>query len=174
MSRKNPLWMEFKEEKFDTDSILVRTNIVKPPIDILSLVKYLGIKIFVLKEGLHYRSVVKNTKAPTEASIWINTSLSRQAQNFELARSLGHIFLHPYDRQFSTPITSKKERDPKQIEIEAERFAERLLMPNFFVSRYSRAFNNTEKLIKGLTVIFDVPTNIMEKRLLDIHNLQNL
>lgn len=83
-------------------------------------------------------------RGPTgEPTIYINTKKSWTHQRFTLAHELGHYFLGHGSRMRDTKEQLFK-RDP--AEIDANRFAAELLMPENKVREYARNFLSLEEM----------------------------
>lgn len=96
----------------------------RPPVDILNLVRTLGIQVYLAPNMGRALSALER-KGPT---IWLNSQDNVERQRFGIAHQLGHLLLHPpADIYRDVTYAWDSKTDPK--EREASEFASHLLMP---------------------------------------------
>jgi len=127
--------MTSKNIKLITEKILSKYNIYNPPINVKSLSKKIGIKLVEtdLPDDISAIIDLEDFKSPY---ILVNKAHHPVRQRFSIAHELGHYFLHKptkvhVDKNFSTIF--KRDQNSSTalipIEIEANKFAAHLLMP---------------------------------------------
>ncbi len=161
-------------------SILEDLNINKPPVPVELIAKKMGAKLtfepFEGKDdisGMMFRDGEINI-------IGINSSHPNTRQRFSIAHEIGHLVLHK-KKLFIDKVVKIDFRDTTSSmaidknEIAANAFAAELLMPRDFVQREIRREiskqNNVigkEALIQKLSNTFDVSTQAMEYRLINL------
>jgi Zn-dependent peptidase ImmA (M78 family) len=123
-----------KERRFNAPlkmakKVLVRYEVVTPPINVTTIIKAEGFKILKQKLPSDISGMIEKTK--TEKNIYINSNHAPTRQRFTLAHELGHHFLHTIDGEHKDNATLfRKDTDTLSIDQEANRFAAELLMPD--------------------------------------------
>lgn len=161
-------------------SILEDLNISEPPVPVEMIAKKMGAKLtfepFEGKDdisGMLFRDGEINI-------IGINSSHPNTRQRFSIAHEIGHLVLHK-KKLFIDKVVKIDFRDTTsgmaidKNEIAANAFAAELLIPRDFVQReirreISKQNNVTgkEALIQKLSNTFDVSTQAMEYRLINL------
>lgn len=127
----------------------------KIPINLEKIVGDANIKLIKEELDNEISGVLKITD-DGKATILVNASHHPNRQRFSIAHELGHYFLHHrpgihVDKEFRRNSASGE--GLHSIEIEANRFASELLMPDFLV----------EKEIKNVGGFLDTDDEIVEK-----------
>lgn len=157
-----PLWQVLKRTADDdtpADRILMHFGIVTPPVPIEKMASALGFAVVdtplmgSLSGGIDTRTL------PATISLR-STGQSTERKRFTLAHEIGHAMLHP-------PGTYRREdyKDTDAVELQANRFAAQLLMPEWMLDLY--VGNRKTKLI-DLARRFGVSSMAMEMRLRQI------
>lgn len=157
-------------EKFVLE-LLDGNKITQPPVDVEKIAKYLNIKVkkhpYNSKNDLS-AMLIRDDK---NVLIGVNSNHSEQRQRFSIAHEIGHFLLHEGDKLFVDREIKYKVnfRDSKSSlgidsnEIEANRFASSLLIPDRFISKDLTSYeididdkNNIEKVCSELADIYNV------------------
>lgn len=134
------------------------------PVDIISLCKDLGLRVFRVQNWTQAMSGMIRKDAEGETfSIYVNATHSNTRQRFTIAHELAHWILHREligdgvldDGLYRSGL-------PVQIEVEANRFAADLLMPKSLVNREWQKQDND---IVSMATLFDVSKAAMAIRL---------
>lgn len=134
----------------------------KLPVDILSIVKAIGLEAYSLSdeeiaEGVSGRCEIQEGESH---SLYVNTQEPLARQRFTLAHELGHYCLE-HGSSFRDTRESMYSYDPK--EHAANTFAADVLMPKEFVEHYVLEKGLTD--ISLLSDIFEVSYSAMKIRL---------
>ena len=161
--------------------ILKELNVTEPPVPVELIAKKMGAKLmfepFDGKDdisGMLFRDG-ENT------IIGINSSHANARQRFSIAHEIGHLALHKGNKLFIDKVVKINFRDNKSSmaidsnEIAANAFAAELLMPRDFVRdeihnelERQKSITNKDDLIQKLAKTFDVSTQAMEYRLINL------
>ena len=134
------------------------------PVDIISLCKDLGLRVFRVQNWTQAMSGMIRKDAEGETfSIYVNATHSNTRQRFTIAHELAHWILHREligdgvldDGLYRSGL-------PVQIEVEANRFGGDLLMPKSLVNREWQKQDND---IVSMATLFDVSKAAMAIRL---------
>lgn len=161
-------------------SVLEKFNISEPPVPVELIAKKMGVKLtFEPFEGKDDISGMLFRDGDISI-IGINSTHPNTRQRFSIAHEIGHLVLHK-KKLFIDKVVRIDFRDitsgmaVDNHEIAANAFAAELLMPRDFVLRelrreISKQNNITEKetLIQKLSSTFDVSTQAMEYRLINL------
>ena len=126
-----------KSERKAAIDLLHKSNIIIPPVDVVSIIKGLGIK-YVEGELSDDVSGILDRRDKEKTYIFINEDHHINRKRFSAAHELGHYFLHAnsgihVDKQSFWKRDSRSSEGIYTIEIEANRFAAELLMPEEFL-----------------------------------------
>lgn len=153
------------------NNLLTKYNISDFPVDVQKIAEGEGVQIEfrVLPDDISGLLNISQSKKPV---IIVNNSHSKTRQRFTIAHELGHFLMHKpsgmhVDKNFFRDIQSSLAQFPK--EIEANRFAASLLMPERFVKAFIE--NNKvlldlfdDDIIKLLADKFEVSSTAMSIR----------
>jgi len=159
------------------EKILEKSNISSAPVEVENLAKEVGIEI-IKAELPHDISGAIDMENPSRPRILINKDHPLVRQRFSIAHELGHFFLHKpdgihIDKNFSSIFLRNEDSSTAlyPIEIEANKFAALLLMPEKFLVNSIRQKLQEERtieistLIKNLKDQFEVSEPAMKFRL---------
>jgi Zn-dependent peptidase ImmA (M78 family) len=172
-----------KKEKM-ANELLDEFGIKKPPVPVEDIAKNKGVK-------LSYDTFDGNDdisgllfKDKDNIIIGINSAHHINRQRFSIAHELGHLLLHDNNELFVDKAIRLNFRDSKSStavdlkEIDANAFAAELLMPKSFIEneifklmKKSPSLTR-DKLIEKLAKIFQVSSQAMEFRLINLGFLQ--
>lgn len=146
------------------EEVYGQLNKIYPPIDVNQILKTYGLKVYEAsfdKEdilGIYHKSTKK---------VFIKTGISSKLSKLIAAKLLSHYFLHPDVEEDILTESDLKENEDKMIDqdIESEKFAESLLMPEFLTKRIWNQFSS----IKDISRIFNLPHTTVYKRLSNLH-----
>jgi Zn-dependent peptidase ImmA (M78 family) len=122
------------------EELLQRAGVTEPPVDPEALAAGLGIEVIMNTESFAHDTSVSGVliRQNGTAVIGVNADQSKQRQTFTIAHELGHFILHGdavhEDRgyMFRDTDSSTAEHVP---EVEANQFAQNLLMPLWMVEK---------------------------------------
>lgn len=146
-------------EKYVID-LLEKNNIKNPPVDVEKIAAYLNIKVkrqpYNSKDDLSAMLI----RDDNNVIIGVNSSHSEKRQRFSIAHEIGHFLLHEgskliVDRQIKYKVNYRDGRSSLGTdidEIEANRFASSLLIPDLFIiedlSRYEVHMDDEDNIEK--------------------------
>ncbi|HEY6000541.1 MAG TPA: ImmA/IrrE family metallo-endopeptidase [bacterium] len=158
----------------EVNRLLSESNVQEEPIPVFEVARAVGTTLrigplpselsgFLLREG-------------ESTIIGVNNLHPRTRQNFTVAHELGHLRLHPnssfVDRKLS--FYARDSRSGKAVderEIDANRFAAALLMPEKLLRPYIHAKNvdlGDEHLLESIARKFGVSTQALTYRLINL------
>lgn len=152
-----PLWKWMRDtDKTSPDDVLSFFEITVPPVDMEYLVRRLGVNLhFVDNPG--WAGAVETTE--DRADIWVNRNDHPLRQRFTMAHEIGHLLRHP-------SASGRLHRDTTfqggWQEVEANRFAADLLMPEWMLDM---AISSTKGDVRRLANLFQVSEQAMTYRL---------
>lgn len=164
------------EIRSEVNNLLQAKNINSVPVHVFELIEEYGIKI--LKDEMEDDHsgflLVENGKA----TVAINSKHHPNRQRFTAAHELGHFFLHAkgedklfVDKAFNR--NSKSSTGAEVLEIEANRFAAELLMPDFLVREKVGARIISDIDVYQLAIDFKVSEQAMALRLVNLRLIDN-
>jgi len=165
--------------KHETEQLLKATKCTSAPIDVEALAKYLGAQVVYEPFTEDMSGVL--VKEKKGIVIGVNSTHARTRQRFTIAHECGHLCLNHsgeifVDRTMRSQSMIKK-RDARSSlaidgdEIEANRFAAELLMPERFLTAEIRRLNEKDfsgDLVNELSKVFQVSPRAMEYRLTNL------
>ncbi len=132
------------------EQLLKKNNITKPPIDVYAIAKNLNLIVIPRPYTAKNKLAAMLIREGRKVIIAINSDHDKQKQRFSVAHEIGHFLLHPgeklfIDREFSVNFRDSKASIGKHIqEIEANRFAGKLLIPERFLIEDLHAYHMDE------------------------------
>jgi Zn-dependent peptidase ImmA (M78 family) len=121
------------------EDILNKHNIKQPPIEVEEIAKKLNFFVIRRPYSSGNKLAAMLIRDAGKVIIALNGSNDKEKQRFSIAHEIGHYFLHPgenlvVDREFVVNFRDSKSSIGKHIqEIEANRFASNLLIPEHFL-----------------------------------------
>lgn len=163
----------------EAEQLLKAVRCTSPPVDVEAIAKYLGAQVIYEPFGEDMSGVL--VKEKKGIVIGVNSTHARTRQRFTIAHECGHLRLNHsgdlfVDRTMRSQSTVKM-RDKRSSlaidrdEIEANRFAAELLMPERPLLAEIRRFNErgfSGDLVTELTKVFQVSAQAMEYRLTNL------
>jgi len=164
------------EIRLQVNDFLQTKNINSVPVDVFELIEECGIKVIKdeMEDDHSGFLLVENGKA----TVAINSKHHPNRQRFTAAHELGHFFLHAQgedklfvDKAFNRNSTSSS--GAEVLEIEANRFAAELLMPDFLVREKvgDRVISDLD--VYQLAIDFKVSEQAMTLRLVNLRLIDN-
>jgi Zn-dependent peptidase ImmA (M78 family) len=160
----------------EASSLLRNLGITKPPIPVDELADSVG--ALVVRNNFDGSESGFTLRDGERIVIGINTRTSRKRQRFSIAHEIGHVVLHPLNTLIVDHSVRMDWRDgvsslgTNRQEIEANAFAAALLMPqDMIISRvkgYTSQVSSRDELISDLARVFDVSTEAMGFRLINL------
>lgn len=157
------------------EDLLGRYGISTPPVDVDKLAMLLGASVVRTRaEGTESGFVMRDG---SRAVIGVNSRTSRRRQRFTVAHEIGHLLMHEGNLIVDSSIRANYRNDVSSMatddqEMEANKFAASLLMPMVWVreavARLSVGATSREDLINRLSREFDVSTEAMGYRLINL------
>jgi Zn-dependent peptidase ImmA (M78 family) len=160
--------------------VLERANITSPPVDVNSIAKLENVDVFRKEIDADISGVLKIDEN-ARASILVNQDHHMNRQRFTIAHELGHYFLH---NQPGIHVDKVFLRDPAASEglhlreIEANRFAAELLMPEFLlvkslekqlsISRDNPLIDPSDEILQEMAQEFQVSKHAMSIKLQEL------
>ncbi len=142
-------------------------------VDVVKLANRFGIKVYEYPFGEGVSGAVRK-KENGEVSIYISDQDSVARQRFSIAHELAHAVLHK-DLVDSHKVIKRSKNDFSNIEIEANKLAEEILMPEKAISRFIKEENldkNAEinsSIIQKIAEAFKVSTMVAIIRLRNLN-----
>jgi Zn-dependent peptidase ImmA (M78 family) len=166
--------------------LLKKYNIKSPPINVEDIARSLNLIIVPRPYPSKNQLAAMLIRDAGKVIIALNANHDKQKRRFSIAHEIGHFLLHPgeklfVDREFSVNFRDSKSSIGKHIqEIEANRFASNLLIPEQFLIEDLRAYlmdeiDDKNKISRELSKKYDVSAltmNIRINSLLDELNKQ--
>jgi Zn-dependent peptidase ImmA (M78 family) len=155
------------------DEVLVKCAISHPPVPVEEIPAKFGIQLRELSASDDiFGAIVRQND---EVVIAVNPSQHPNRQRFTIAHELGHYFCHPgdlehVDRDFRIHWRNRESSQGiNWQEIEANRFAAELLMPESFLRRDLIGTTElTDKVAKTLASQYKVSSIAMRFRLINL------
>jgi Zn-dependent peptidase ImmA (M78 family) len=181
---------DYKEyEGIDPEDLLLKLDMTRPPFNPFDVAKKLGIEV---SEALDWKKLsydgeifLDDDKNP---KIWINQTNHENRKRFTVAHEIGHFIndVIAHEDTFTAifddkdTLSFKRDGNKNFIELRANDFAARLLMPKEYVLSKGRKIitdfseqNETkisrEHLIKELAMLFQVSEEAMKWRLINLN-----
>lgn len=148
-------WQLLRDARYAPGAILGELGIVEPPVDPFVVARALGVEV-VLAPHLQYEGALDGTCDPPRIYVRSTDPITRQ--RFTVSHELGHLMLHPLGKVFRDESLGKGR---SKAEVQANRFAARLLMPAHMV-RAALALSPT---LDELAALFGVSKDAMAARL---------
>lgn len=158
------------------NSLLRSLGITEPPIPVDELADSVG--ALIVRNNFDGSESGFTLRDGERIIIGINTRTSRKRQRFSIAHEIGHVVLHPLTTLIVDHSVRMDWRDgvsslgTNKQEIEANAFAAALLMPqDMIINRvkgYTSQVSSREGLISDLARVFDVSTEAMGFRLINL------
>lgn len=129
--------IRWKLVKETANRLLTEANITSAPIDIESIIKKQGVKLGCAPAEDHINGFILR-RVGSATVIGFNSNLKEVRQRFIMAHELGHLVLHSQsglhvDRSNIREHGANTEKQAYEEEIEANRFAAEILMPEDFI-----------------------------------------
>jgi Zn-dependent peptidase ImmA (M78 family) len=155
------------------EQVLSECGVTKQPVPIEKIPQHYGILVCPLRANEDiFGAIVRTAK---KVVIAINPAQHPNRQRFTIAHELGHFFCHPedsehVDRDFRISWrNTESSRGVNWKEIEANRFAAALLMPEDFIRRdLNRISDINDTTIKQLAASYKVSMLAMKFRLMNL------
>jgi Zn-dependent peptidase ImmA (M78 family) len=158
------------------NSLLQRFGIAEPPIPVDELAERVG--ALIVRNNFDGSESGFTLRDGERIIIGINTHTSRKRQRFSIAHEIGHVVLHPLNALIVDHSVRMDWRDgvsslgTNKQEIEANAFAAALLMPQEMiinrVKEYASQISSRDALTSDLARVFDVSTEAMGFRLINL------
>jgi len=148
-------------------SLLEANRVTEPPIVAANLAKLLDFKVVRMVFGpKHARCVAGFIDVP-KREIVVNAEDSPVQQNFTVAHELGHYVLEHYrdknfEENYSVLLRNVCANGHSPMEIEANVFADHLLVPTMFLREYLDRYPYATD--QELSRIFAVPAEVIRNR----------
>jgi len=154
-----PLWLRLRKLGYDPSDILNHFGITSPPVPVFDLAKGLGVSLLKRSE-MPERGRLDVDLEVMDAVIRVRAEDSARGRRFTVAHELGHLFLH---RLNEAKFRDRNFKGESPTEVEANRFAARLLMPDWMLESYG--IHKATHDIAGAADVFDVSRQAMSLRL---------
>lgn len=154
--------------------LLAEAGVSEPPVDAYFLAKRLGVQVVHASMNQDVSGMlIRDGEALT---VGLNSKQARQRQRFTLAHELGHLRLHRGRPLIVDSLVRVNLRDSTSAtatdreEIEANRFAASLLMPEAMIRAAvaNAATGRPVQLQRELAQLFDVSAEAMGYRLINL------
>ena len=157
------------------EDILKKNNVGEPPIKVEEIATALNIIVVRRPYTAKNNLAAMLVRDAGKVIIALNSNNDKKRQRFSIAHEIGHYLLHPgenlfVDRDFTVNFRDAKASQGKHIqEIEANRFASILLIPDRFLmadlrSYIGNAFDK-DKISEELSKKYDVSQLTMNIRI---------
>lgn len=160
----------------DANLLLRRLGITAPPIPVDEIAE--GVGALIIRNNFDGPESGFTLRDGDRIIIGINTRTSRKRQRFSVAHEIGHVVMHPLNTLLVDHSVRMDWRDDvsslgtNKQEIEANAFAAALLMPQEMiidrVKGYTSQVSSREELTSDLARVFDVSTEAMGFRLINL------
>jgi Zn-dependent peptidase ImmA (M78 family) len=141
-------------------------RIWEPPVDTVSLAQQNGFKVMEATFEKDYEGVAGFIDVPKKL-IYVNAKDTSDQQNYTVAHELGHYLLNHHEQanfedEYSVLLREPFSEEFTTIEKEANLFADNLLVPARFLSKWlaDYPYATNEELAR----IFGVPANVIRYR----------
>lgn len=128
-----PLWRRFMGAS--AQAVLNGLGLNQPPVDPFRIARALGVQVYALPEHERKLSGMLFGEGD-DVRIFVRASDSATRQRFTVAHELGHLLLHSRGGRVVAYRDTSFKGNP--VEVEANRFAARLLMPAGMVTDLHR------------------------------------
>lgn len=163
-----------------TSDLLNRFNLMKAPIDVKSLIRKMNIKL----ESRDFNDEISGVLVTEngKAKIGYSKNESPQRQRFTLAHELGHYKLHLNEHKNNLFLDNVKvmyrkqaiTRTEKNQEIEANRFAACLLMPEELLREKHNNLTDKNYFMTDDEIIIDLSKEFKVSQIAMTYRLTNL
>ncbi|MCL4499834.1 MAG: ImmA/IrrE family metallo-endopeptidase [Chloroflexi bacterium] len=130
------------------ESLLVRFEIVRPPVDVRKIAVGLDIEVVEMTQETWFYGMLLGYH--DDCYIVVNKLLSEPKKRFTIAHELGHFQLHREDLAY----TAAQEKE--YLHKEADIFAAELCMPAKMVRRYAAEWNNDHRTLASIFNVTEV------------------
>jgi Zn-dependent peptidase ImmA (M78 family) len=158
------------------NSLLRKFGLIEPPIPVDEVAENVG--ALIVRNNFDGSESGFTLRDGKRIIIGINTRTSRKRQRFSIAHEIGHVVLHPLNTLIVDHSVRMDWRDDvsslgtNRQEIEANAFAAALLMPQEMILNWIKGFasqaSSRDELISELARVFDVSTEAMDFRLINL------
>lgn len=161
----------------EANIILDRLGVVEPPVPVEELAVKMGLQVVrAPASGSESAFLIRDSN---RVIIGVNSRQSRRRQRFSIGHEIGHWRMHdgrPLIVDHSIRINKRDDVSSAATdseEIEANAFAAALLMPRAWVQSLADQYleygvNDREDLVQRLAGVFDVSTEAMRFRLINL------
>jgi Zn-dependent peptidase ImmA (M78 family) len=144
----------------DARLLLSRSGFLKPPVDVFSLARYLGV---VVQEEIMDDDI--SGYLELRAGRWVagvNSLHHLNRRRFSLAHELAHFLLHRAQSQaFRDEVFTRRLGSRNKMEIEADNLAAEILMPDEF---FRESVASGQRNVSALSELFGVSTQALRFR----------
>lgn len=156
--------------------LLKENEVRRPPVDVEAIARAIGLDVRYSPTTDDVSGALIRTG--NSAVIAVNSAQHENRQRFTIAHEIGHFILHKrtqkhFDEDFRIDFRNAVSSEATQRgEIEANRFAAALLMPEQFLRkdllRMGALESEADNAIQGLAIRYKVSGRAMELRLLNL------
>jgi Zn-dependent peptidase ImmA (M78 family) len=158
-----------KTIKAKAEKIRQQYNVQEPPVNLFEIASGEGIEIIYFKPDEN-TSDISGLLNKDLKRVYLNVSESAARQNFTLAHELAHYFLNHKPNEYGVYRRDSFYVDQKpEKEIEADRFAAELLMPEELINKVKKTYELTDESAAVLSRLFGVSTSAMRYRLKELN-----
>ena len=149
-------------------NVLEANRIASPPVIAANLAVFYGFKVNTAALGPKYAKSVAGFIDIPAGEIWVNADDNPALQNYTVAHELGHYLLKHYETEDFEKNYSVLLREPggassqEPMEIEANLFADNLLVPAVFLQKYLDKYSHATD--QELSNIFGVSPAVIRYR----------
>ena len=165
----------------DKNTVLTKEDLIKlsedytnkgNSVDVVKLANRFGIRVYEYPFGEGVSGAVqKNDNG--EISIYISNQDSVERQRFSIAHELAHAVLHK-DLVDSKKIVNRSKNDSSNVEIEANKLAEEILMPEKSLNRFIKEEGLNKNAEISSTIIQKIAEAFKVSKMVAIIRLRNL
>ena len=145
-----PLWKKLREREVSATDLRNIFGIDEPPVPVLRIASGMGIEIYY-RENAGWDGALDIDERNMRARIFVEKNHPVTRQRFTVAHELGHVVMHPHTHVHRD--TAGRMNSDNFIEWQANRFAARLLMPEWMVRfAYNRVSTDVSQLARSFVV----------------------
>ncbi|PIR42236.1 hypothetical protein CO058_00800 [candidate division WWE3 bacterium CG_4_9_14_0_2_um_filter_35_11] len=141
-------------------------------VDVVKLANNLGIKVFEYPFGEGVSGAVQKNENG-EISIYISDQDSIERQRFSIAHELAHAVFHK-DLVETKKIINRSKNDSSNVEIEANKLAEEILMPEKSLNRFIKEEGLNKNAEISSLIIQKIADAFKVSKMVAIIRLRNL
>jgi len=155
--------------------LLEKNNVRRAPVSVDAIAKALGLDVrYAPTSDDVSGALIRNGNS---AVIAVNSAQHENRQRFTIAHEIGHFILHKrterhFDEDFRIDYRNTVSSEATRDEIEANRFAAALLMPESFLRqdlmKMKVVDSEAEHIVQTLAIRYKVSQRAMELRLLNL------